>query len=88
MELAILIDEIALDLDLALQEGKALGFFKYELRCIDSYEQRVPFFKAGREDRLLEEVGKKEIEITALTPGVFKNHLSDSDRLLSEMDDI
>ncbi len=88
MELAIITDEISLDLEEALSEGKALGFRKYELRCIDNYKMRVPFFNQGREARLLEEIAKKEIEISALTPGVFKNSLSDRSRLQTELDDI
>ena len=38
LEIGILTDEISLDLDEALAKGKSLGFRKYELRCVDSYD--------------------------------------------------
>ncbi len=87
MELAILSDELSLDLDEALTEGASLGFSKYEIRCIDSYENRVPYFSDGRETRLHDAVERNEIEITALTPGVFKIELSDTENLRKEMEE-
>lgn len=86
VELAILTDEISLDIDEALEEGKALGFRKFELRCADSYENRVPYLKAKAESRINQEVERKEIEITALTPGIFKIGLGDSQKIRKEMD--
>ncbi len=86
MDFAILTDEISLNLDEALEEGERLGFRKYELRCIDSYEHRVPNFKSGVEDRLCREIEKKEIEFTALTPGVFKIPLSETEKIRHEME--
>ncbi len=72
MELAILTDEISLDINDALEEGEALCLRKFELRCADSYEHRVPYLNSKVESRILKEVEQKEIEITALTPGIFK----------------
>lgn len=88
MELAILSDEISLDLDEALAEGRALGFRKYEIRCLDDYEHRIPHFKAGRFERLRKAVDDGEIEVTAVTPGTFKIHFSDTDRLRRELDEV
>lgn len=88
MELAILTDEIALDLDEALREGKALGFRKYEIRCIGSYDHRVPFIETGAEERILKEIANGEIEILALSPGTFKIDLSDTARLKTEMEEV
>lgn len=87
MDLAILTDEISLDIDVALEEGKRLGFSKYELRCVDSYEHRVPYLNPGVEERLLPKVENKEIEFTALAPGLFKIGLSDTDAIRQEMEE-
>ena len=87
MDLAILTDEISLDLDEALGEGKRLGFRKYELRCVDSYEHRVPYLNPGVEERLLNKVENQEIELTALTPGLFKIELSDTEGIRKALED-
>lgn len=87
MEFGILTDEISLNLDEALREGKAMGFRKYEVRCMDSYQERVPYFKKEYEDRLIREVKKGEIEITALTPGSFKIKLSETEKLRKQMEE-
>lgn len=81
MDISILTDELSLDLDTALFEGKRLGFKKYELRCIDSYEQRIPNIPAKSLETLYAAVDAKEIEITALTPGLFKVDFSDRTRI-------
>jgi sugar phosphate isomerase/epimerase len=87
LEIGILTDEISLNLDEALAEGKALGFRKYELRCVDSYEQRVPNLPAGTEERLKAEIDAGELELTALAPGLFKLTLSDREAIETELAD-
>lgn len=86
MEFGILTDEISLNLDEALREGKAMGFRKYEVRCMDSYEERVPYFKKEYEERLIREVETGEIEVTAITPGSFKIKLSETEKLRKQME--
>jgi len=86
VDLAILTDELSLDINEALEEGKALGFRKFELRCADSYEHRVPYLNSKVESRILKEVEQKEIEITALTPGIFKIGLSDTAKIKEELE--
>ena len=86
VDLAILTDEISLDLDEALREGHQLGFKKYELRCVDSYDHRVPNLNEGVEARLASEVQKGSIEITALTPGFFKLGLAEKDTIKQQLD--
>ncbi|HCR30846.1 MAG TPA: hypothetical protein DIV79_12605 [Opitutae bacterium] len=88
LEIGILTDEISLDLNEALTEGKALGFRKYELRCVDSYEKRVPNLPAGTEERLKAEIDAGELELTALAPGLFKRRLSEQEAIAAELDDI
>lgn len=86
MELAILTDEISLDLDEALREGHQLGFRKYELRCVDSYDHRVPNLNEGVEERLANEIQNGSIEITALTPGFFKLGLAEKDTIKQQLE--
>jgi len=86
LEFAILSDEISLDLDEALSEGEALGFGKYEIRCVDDYEYRVPFLKPGRSEQLQQQVDSGSIEVTALSPGVFKCSIDDDQAIRHHMD--
>lgn len=88
MELAILSDEISLDLEEAFRIGTDLGFRKYEIRCMDDYEHRVPNFNPRRYEQILQLVEAGTIEVTAVTPGTFKIDLSDTDALRKEMDEV
>ncbi|EDY84771.1 AP endonuclease, family 2 [Verrucomicrobiia bacterium DG1235] len=87
MEFSILSDEISLDIEEALKHGAKMGFRKYEIRCIDDYEHRIPYFNPGREAFLQEQVDSGAIEVTAVTPGVFKIDLSDLERVRYEIDE-
>jgi len=87
-ELAILSDEISLDLEEAFRYGEEFGFKKYEIRCFDDYDHRIPNFRPGVMERLEELVDSGAIEVTAVTPGTFKIDLSDTERLKLEMEDI
>lgn len=88
MELAIISDEISLDLDEALEHNKEFGFRKFEIRCLDAYEHRIPDFLPGRVERLEALVADGSIEITALSPGTFKINLSDAEQLAKQLDDV
>ncbi|MEX0326215.1 MAG: sugar phosphate isomerase/epimerase family protein [Puniceicoccaceae bacterium] len=88
MNLAIISDEISLDLEESIRLGKEMGFHKYEFRCLDGYGHRVPDLLPGRREQLQNLVAKDEIEVTALSPGVFKIKPGDTDRLQKEMEDI
>ncbi len=87
MEFAILTDEISLDIDEALIRGAEMGFRKYEVRCIDDYEHRVPYFNEGREEHLIQAVQADTIDVTALTPGIFKIDLNDNALVRKELDE-
>jgi sugar phosphate isomerase/epimerase len=87
LELAIISDEISLDLEESIHHGKAFGFHKYEIRCLDDYEHRIPYFRPGHMERLEELVADGSMEITALTPGTFKIDLSDSTSLRRELEE-
>lgn len=77
LDIAIVTDEIALDIRTAIAEGKKLGIRKYELRCVGSYEKRVPYIDKADYDFIKAEVASETIEITALSPGTFKVTPSD-----------
>jgi sugar phosphate isomerase/epimerase len=87
IELAIVTDEIALDLEDAIRHGREFGIKKYEIRCIKSYEKRVPFIDAEDLNRVRELVDEGSIEITALSPGTFKINPSDKERLQAELEE-
>ncbi|MBN1541781.1 sugar phosphate isomerase/epimerase [candidate division KSB1 bacterium] len=72
IELAIVSDEIALDIREALRYGLDWGFRKYELRCIGSYEKRIPFVDKNDIEFIEQLLQDRKIEITALSPGTFK----------------
>jgi len=72
LEIGIISDEIALDIREAIQHGLELGIKKYEIRCLGSYEKRLPYVDEKDLDFLTEQVESDKIEITALSPGCFK----------------
>jgi sugar phosphate isomerase/epimerase len=72
LDIAIVTDEIALDIRTAIAEGKKLGIRKYELRCIGSYEKRVPYIDQADYGFIKEQVASGVLQITALSPGTFK----------------
>ncbi len=77
LEIAAVTDEIALDIHTAITEGLKLGIRKYELRCIGSYEKRIPYIDAADYQYILNLVRSHTIQITALSPGTFKIKPSD-----------
>ncbi len=88
MDIAILSDEISLDLTEALALGKDMGFTKYEIRCADDYTHRVPDLKAPRLDELRRAVLDKAIEITGLSPGLFKVPLENRIQIEKDLTDL
>ena len=82
IEIAIVTDEIALDLKEALKYGFGFGIKKYELRCIGSYEKRVPFVDKNDLEHIESLLQSSKIEeITALSPGTFKITASEKEAL-------
>ena len=70
MKLGIVADEISRDFGKAVQVGTQLGLVRYEIRNLTS--GRAPMCD-GKELREVEEIAEREgIEITALSPGLFK----------------
>jgi sugar phosphate isomerase/epimerase len=86
MHLSIISDELSLDLEESLQAAEEFGIRKFEIRCLDDYEHRIPNFRPGRLERLEELVSAGTIELTALSPGTFKIPLSDTQQVRRELD--
>lgn len=87
MELAIISDEISLNLEESLRHGKEFGLRTYEVRCLDDFDHRVPDVRPERVRELEQAVASGEIRITALSPGTFKIPLSETDVLHRQMED-
>jgi sugar phosphate isomerase/epimerase len=86
LHLSIISDEISLDLEESLKAAEEFGIRKFEIRCLDDYEHRIPNFRPGRLERLAELVSNGTIELTALSPGTFKIPLSDTQQVKRELE--
>ena len=76
LALGIVSDEIAADFPTALRHGVQWGITRYELRCLVS--GRVPRVEPREIDGVAVLAKQEGVRITALSPGMFKAHLSDS----------
>jgi sugar phosphate isomerase/epimerase len=88
MDIGILSDEIALDLTQALTLGRGLGIRKYEIRCIDDYNNRIPDIPSHRINELKNAVSGGDIIITGVTPGLFKVPFQDAAQLEKDLNDL
>ncbi|GAB6099538.1 sugar phosphate isomerase/epimerase [Halanaerocella petrolearia] len=77
MEIAAVTDEISLDLEEAFKVGTELGINKFELRRLWSKDKRVPNLTEEEISKLETLIDKYNVDITALSPGIFKVPLSD-----------
>ncbi len=84
-DIGIVTDEISLDIREAIDIGFKLGIKNYELRCVGSYEKRVPFVDEKDINFILKETLSGKIKITALSPGIFKIKPSESEKLKFEI---
>jgi sugar phosphate isomerase/epimerase len=66
MKLGIVADEISRDFRQAVAIGKSLGIHRYEVRNLTS--GRIPLCSPGE----LRAVEQEQVEITAISPGLFK----------------
>lgn len=85
LDLGIVTDEIARDLEHALEQGAAWGLRRFELR--ETSTGRFPFF-APDEVRLLEEALTRGAHITAVSPGILKGPLEDNRKLNHELREV
>lgn len=86
LSLGIVSDEISLDLREALDHGLAWGISIYELRSLRT--GRIPVIESSEWDDVRSAVGQKKVEISALSPGIFKNPLSKQKELEGELNDV
>jgi sugar phosphate isomerase/epimerase len=83
LSLGIVSDEIALDFPTAVRYGNQWGITRYELRCLIS--GRVPRIEPREITSVAHVVRQENIRITALSPGMFKAHLSDTTAIEDEL---
>lgn len=88
MEIGIVSDEISLNIKEAIEVGLRLGIRNYELRCISSYEKRVPYINDSDLKFVLDNLESGKISITALSPGIFKIKPSENERVKFEIENV
>lgn len=86
LELGIVSDEIMLDFAGAVQHGSSWGITRYELRCLTS--GRVPAVDSREISSVKALIQERHIQITALSPGMFKNTLSQPSAIEREISDV
>lgn len=86
IQIGIVSDEISLDIKEAIEIGLQLGIKNYELRCIGSYEKRIPYVDNRDIEFILKNVETGKINITALSPGIFKIKPSEYEKIKFELE--
>jgi sugar phosphate isomerase/epimerase len=86
LELGIVSDEIMLDFPGAAKHGVSWGITRYELRCLIS--GRVPAVDPAEIAAVRALTREGQLRITALSPGMFKNMLSQPDAIEREIIDV
>jgi sugar phosphate isomerase/epimerase len=76
VQIGVVTDEISRDLEKAFQVGRELGIKDYELRRIG--EKRVPNLSEEELKQVETLIAEYDANITALSPGIFKVSLHDS----------
>lgn len=87
-QIGIVSDEISLDIKEAIDIGLQLEIKNYELRFIGSYEKRVPYVDDRDIDFILKNIESGKINITALSPGIFKIRPSEHERVKFELETV
>ncbi len=88
IQIGIVSDEISLDIKESIEIGLKLGIKNYELRCIGGYEKRVPYVDSKDIDFILKNVESGKINITALSPGIFKIRPSEHEKVKFELETV
>ena len=83
MKLGIVSDEISLDFKEAVSHGLTWGIEDYELRCVRS--GRAPYISRADLEAILSAKKEHGINITAVSPGMFKLTLHDREGLQREI---
>ncbi|MGB2960494.1 MAG: sugar phosphate isomerase/epimerase family protein [Bacteroidota bacterium] len=85
ISLGIVSDEISNDFEEAVGHGLSWGISQYEIRVLRS--GRVPDVEEEEFKKVIQTAREKGVEITALSPGTFKQHLSQRSDLDRELDE-
>jgi sugar phosphate isomerase/epimerase len=83
LELGIVSDEITPDFAEAVRHALGWGIRKFELRVLKT--GRVPRIEPAEVAEIEEIVRKQQVQITALSPGMFKHELSKREELEKEI---
>ena len=86
LALGIVSDEIVTDFPVAVRHATAWGIRRYELRCLVS--GRVPRVEPREIDTVSSVVKQEGVQITALSPGMFKAHLADTATIEDEIQNV
>jgi sugar phosphate isomerase/epimerase len=83
LALGIVSDEVAPEFSMAVHHGAQWGISRYELRCLAS--GRVPRVDKKEIAEVVSHIAQDGIRITALSPGMFKSHISSSGVIEDEL---
>ncbi len=83
LDLGIVSDEISPDFSEALRYGAEWGLSIYELRVLRS--GRVPAVDPSEFREVLALIKDRGVIVSALSPGIFKHHLSKKQEILAEL---
>ncbi len=84
LEIGIASDEISPDFKEAIHYGLGWGIKKYEIRVLKS--GRIPKADKDEVDEVCDLIKEHDLEITAVSPGIFKLPVSDESGLQHEID--
>lgn len=85
LKLGIVADEISRDFEKAVAVAKPLGIVRYEVRNLIS--GRIPMCDPAEVLRVEETVRREEVQITAISPGLFK-YTEDAAAFAREMSEV
>ena len=85
MKISIISDEISSDFQEAAQFGIKWGISDYEIRNLKS--GRVPYISKDEINRIIETKKKYDLNISAISPGLFKISLSDEVQLKLQIEE-
>ena len=83
LELGIVSDEVAPDFGEAVRHALGWGIRKFEIRVLKS--GRVPAVEEAEIDDVLATIQARQVQVTALSPGIFKHPLSKTEALEEEV---
>lgn len=85
MQLSIISDGISKDFNEAIKFGVEWGIKDYEIRHLNS--GRVPYVSDDEVENIIKEKEKKELNISTISPGLFKISLSDEVQLKLQIEE-